>query len=150
MLGGDPIDLGDMLLRGTHAVDELPIVAQKQQSRSLLVQPPDGLHALDHAACRALTQTSRQQRVHGRVARRFLRALRAGGFVQGDIGLFAIRPFHALNAKAKSFVKAALGQGICANAPLTLIVGNQFHMPLLNQSSTNAAGSETLRIKNIL
>jgi hypothetical protein len=59
MLGGDPIDLGDMLLRGTHAVDELPIVAQKQQAGGVLVQSPDSLYALDHAARRALAQTSR-------------------------------------------------------------------------------------------
>src|SRR5260370_5706407 len=52
MLGGHAIDLGLMLLGRAHAVDELAVIAEQQQARRVLVQPPHGLHALHGALVR--------------------------------------------------------------------------------------------------
>ena len=44
VLGRDLIDLGHMVPGRAHAVNELAVVRQQQQTGGVLVQAPDGLH----------------------------------------------------------------------------------------------------------
>ena len=62
-LAVDLVDLGHVLLRRTHAVDEGAVVAQQQQAGRVLVEPADRLHARLALSLRTLAQRRRQQRV---------------------------------------------------------------------------------------
>ena len=54
MLGSHPIDLGNMLLRRTHAMDEMSIVTEQQKTCCVLVQTANSLHPLNGTLARSL------------------------------------------------------------------------------------------------
>ena len=56
VLDRDLVDLGHVVARRTHAVDELAVVGEQQQARGVLVQPAHRLHALHRALLRPLAQ----------------------------------------------------------------------------------------------
>ena len=60
MPGRDLVHLGYVMLWRRHAVNELSVVGEDQQPRRVLIQPPDGLHAVDRRLARAVTQCLRQ------------------------------------------------------------------------------------------
>ena len=53
------VDLGYMLFRRTHAVDELPIITQQKKSSRILIQPTHSLYALHSAFSGTLAQWCR-------------------------------------------------------------------------------------------
>jgi len=126
-----------MVTRRVHAVDELAVVRQQQQAGCVLVQPPNGLHALHRALLRPLAQRRRQQRVDAGIGRRLLRALGAGGLVQHHISLVMEFPILALDLEAKAL-------GIDIGCGIAQDLATNRDQPLLNQPRTDPAGSEPL------
>ncbi|MOA30490.1 hypothetical protein D3C78_1515830 [compost metagenome] len=103
MLGRDPVDLGYMLFRRAHAVDELPVIAEQQHARRILVQPAHGLQPLDGTLAGPLAQWRRQQGIDAGIGRWLLRALGARGLVQHDVALGVVFPVHSLHTKTQAF-----------------------------------------------
>ena len=79
------VDLGDVVLRRSQAMDERAVVGEQEDAGRVLVEPADRLHA-------ALAQRRRQQRVDAGVMARLQRALVAGRLVHDDERALAIRP----------------------------------------------------------
>ena len=139
--GGQLIQLGHMVLRRTHAVNELAIVTQQQHASGVLVQTPDSLHTLQAGFGRTLAQRGRQQAVDAGPHRGLVRALGASRFVQQDVGLGVELPKGALH-----FVRHAFGGGdvkILVHQ-LQAVAGIDFDETLLHQPRANAAGAKAL------
>lgn len=67
----------------------------------------------------------------------------ASGLVQHQIGFFVVFPGHALHREAQTFCHKLHGW-LCTGDT------GDGHKILLNQSSAEASGAKTLRVKNII
>jgi hypothetical protein len=143
VLGDDLVNLGHVVLRRTHAVDELAIVGQQQHPGRVLVEPADGLDPLHGTLLRSLAQGRGQQRVDARISGRLARALGAGRLVQHQVGEPLIWPLNAVHLEAQAF-------GFEFGGCIVHDAACHGDMALLDQTGAYASGAKALRIENVL
>ena len=141
--GSHLIDLGDVVARAAHAVNELAVIGQQQQARGVLVKTAHCLHAAGRGTEGPLAQRAGQQGVDRRPGRRLLRALMAGRLVQHQIGQRVVAPERSLNRKVQP-QGLEIGMRVIAHGITDL------HPALLDEPDADPTRAKTLAEKNVL
>jgi hypothetical protein len=126
----------------------LAIVRQQKQTRGVLIEAADGLHALDDGFGGALAQGGGQQAVGAGPSAGAVAAFETGGFVQHQVSALVVFPALALDSEfhpVSYYDFSSTLRRIYAGKRLKTL-----HKPLLNQAGADASRAKALAKEQII